>query len=215
MFLFTIGQIGTDQRGQMAGMVNGRVTILVVDDEDSIRGLARQMLESRGYEVLVAADSPSALRVADEHPSTIHLLLTDVMMPESNGLALAKAFLEKRPDTPVLYMSGFESETIELVEHGHARAGRFLAKPFTSRNLIEQVQALVSTEPQEEPAPLRPAEYRLENPARCPHCGDNISTLNAIGLVRTQTGLETLPARRLVATCPKCLAILPVDLTDF
>lgn len=196
-------------------MVRGQFTILVVDDEDAIRGLARQMLESRGYDVLDAADSPSALRMADEHPSTIHLLLTDVMMPAGNGLALAEAFLEKRPETPVLYMSGFESETIELVEHGHARAGRFLAKPFTARNLIDQVQALLSTEPREEAASLQHDEYRLDSPARCPHCGERISTLNAIGLVRTRTEVETLPDRRLVAACPECLAILPVDLTDF
>jgi CheY-like chemotaxis protein len=216
-----------------------QATILVVDDDAPIRALVAQVLESRGYEVLVAADSTSALRVASGHPSAIHLLLTDIMMPHGNGIALARAFLDKWPETRVLYMSGFEPETLELVQNGAAPEGLFLAKPFTPRQLIEHVQTIVPLELHEKDAPPssdlalpstgarspeqvvpRPqtseAVYRLESEANCPQCGAIISTLKVIRLLRTQVNfISTLPRRGRVAVCPECLAILPAELTNF
>ena len=213
-------------------------TILVVDDDAPIRALAAQVLESRGYEVLVAADSPTALRISDDHASTIHLLLTDIMMPLGNGIALAQAFTAKRPETPVLYMSAFEAETIQSVRNGPVPDGEFLQKPFTPRILLERVQAIVpvaehkadpflQSDHSQSPASRLPdqtvgrpqspeAVYKLESPARCPQCGEAISTLKAIRLLRTQVNfISTLPRRGRVAACPNCLAILPAELTNF
>src|SRR5260221_5216687 len=172
----------------------GKATILVVDDDAPIRALAAKVLENRGYEVLVAGDSPSALRVAGAHPSAVHLLLTDIMMPHGNGITLAKEFVNRWPETTVLYMSGFEPETLELVQNGTAPAGAFLAKPFTPKQLSDQVQKLVPLGHHEDdasglPDPMSQAPmavphehvvvrsssseaiYRLESPAKCPQCG--------------------------------------------
>jgi CheY-like chemotaxis protein len=72
-------------------------TILVVDDEPDVRGLAREILEAGGYEVLEAGDGEEALRVAEAHPAPIHLLLTDVVMPRLNGVELASRLTHLRP----------------------------------------------------------------------------------------------------------------------
>ena len=205
--------------------VRQQSTILVVDDDAAVRGLAAQILESRGYDVLVAPNSASAIRTAADHPAAIHLLLTDIMMPNGNGIALAEAFLAARPGTPVLYMSGFETETIELVD-GAPRHGPLLTKPFTGTQLLEQVQALVPdpVEAKVDPAAMQPAPlphtaeavYRLESLARCPQCGETLSELKVIRLLRTQVNfISTLPRRGRLAVCPECLAILPVELTSF
>jgi DNA-binding NtrC family response regulator len=216
-----------------------QATVLVVDDEEAIRALAAQVLESRGYNVLVAADRSSALTIAADYPSAIHLLLTDIMMPLGDGISLSKAFLAKRPDTPVLYMSGFEPDTIQLVQNGRPADGPFLAKPFTPGKLIEQVEAMLPIERQEKPASPRAdsappraesapqlpaldrnqspeAVYRLESAAKCPQCGETITTLKAIRLLRTQVNfISTLPRRGRVAVCPECQTILPAELTNF
>lgn len=208
-------------------IVRAHPTILVVDDDAPIRALAAQVLESRGYQVLVAADSPAALRISDEHPSTIHLLLTDIVMPAGNGTSLAQAFAARRPETPILYMSGFDVETIQPVQSGPLPEGGLLQKPFTPRLLLERVEAIVPlAEPETHAARLpdqtvgraqsTEAVYRLESPARCPQCGDTISSLKAIRLLRTQVNfISTLPRRGRVAVCPTCLAILPAELTNF
>jgi len=212
-------------------------TILVVDDDAPIRALAAQVLESRGYEVLAAPNSQTALRMSEEHPNAIHLLLTDIMMPQGNGIALAQAFAAKRPETPVMYMSGFEAETIQLVQNDKAPEGEFLQKPFTPRTLLERVEAVVpiaqleqSLLPQADTSRLpgsamsdsaaraqsSEAVYRLESPAKCPECGETINTVKAIRLLRTQVNfISTLPRRGRVAVCPNCSAILPAELTNF
>jgi DNA-binding NtrC family response regulator len=215
----------------------GHGTILVVDDDAPIRALAAKVLENRGYEVLVAGDSPTALRVAGAHSSAVHLLLTDIMMPHGNGITLAKAFVARWPDTPVLYMSGFEPETLELVQNGTAPAGAFLAKPFTPKQLSDQVQKILPLGHHEKDAlgsdlaaqsgaeapehvAARPSSseaiYRLESPAKCPQCGEIISTLKAIRLLRAQVNfISTLPRRGRIVVCPECLSILPSELTNF
>jgi len=207
-----------------------QATVLVVDDEEAICALAAHVLESRGYDVLVAADSASALMLAAEHPSAIHLLLTDVIMPHGDGVSLSKAFLAKRPNTPVLFMSAYELETLKLAHNGRPLDGPFLSKPFTPVKLIEQVEAIVPIERREKSAAelasrARVADqrnqnteavYRLESPVKCPKCGETIATLKAIRLLRTQVNfVSTLPRRGRVAVCPECLSILPAELTNF
>ena len=87
-------------------------TILVVDDEALVRSLARDILLGAGYHVLEAEDGEQALRVAEEHPGAIHVLLTDVVMPGINGKELAARVAALRPDTRMIFMSGRAAEVI-------------------------------------------------------------------------------------------------------
>jgi len=121
-------------------------TILVVDDEDSIRNLAALVLENDGYQVLKAQHSDEALLLLDSYKEPVHLLLTDVKMdPFLTGCELAKCIRLLRPDIGVLYISGFPNNPMVQQEVMEARAS-FLAKPFTPRDLLEKVRtALVST----------------------------------------------------------------------
>jgi two-component system cell cycle sensor histidine kinase/response regulator CckA len=116
-------------------------TILLVDDEDSIRNLAALVLEGDGYHVLKAQHSDEALILLDSYKDTVHLLLTDVKMdPFLSGCELAKCIRLMRPDINVLYISGFSSNTMVQQEVEEARAS-FLAKPFTPRDLLEKVKS--------------------------------------------------------------------------
>lgn len=121
-------------------------TILVVDDEDSIRNLAALVLENDGYQVLKAQHSDEALLLLDSYKEPVHLLLTDVKMdPFLTGCELAKCIRLLRPDIGVLYISGFPNNPMVQQEVMETRAA-FLAKPFSPRDLLEKVRsALTST----------------------------------------------------------------------
>jgi two-component system, cell cycle sensor histidine kinase and response regulator CckA len=114
-------------------------TVLVVDDESRVRALARDILVGAGYRVLEAEDGEDALRVAEGHPGTIHVLLTDIMMPGMNGKELADRLVALRPDIKMIFMSGRAAEVI-------SDAGvlipveSFLAKPFTVDRLLNKVR---------------------------------------------------------------------------
>ena|SRR5215467_6667287 len=114
-------------------------TVLVVDDEAQVRGLARDILLGAGYQVIEAEDGDHALRVAEEHQGPIHVLLTDVMMPGINGKELADRLVGKRPETKPIFMSGRAAEVITdagvLIP-----VDAFLAKPFTVERLLNKVR---------------------------------------------------------------------------
>lgn len=119
-------------------------TILVVDDEDSIRNLAALVLESEGYRVLKAQHSDEALLIMDAERDNIQLLLTDVRMdPYLNGCELAKCMRLMRPDITVLYISGYTHNAMVQQEVEDQRAS-FLAKPFSPRDLVEKVQGVLA-----------------------------------------------------------------------
>jgi PAS domain S-box-containing protein len=113
-------------------------TVLVVEDADGVRTLARRLLERQGYTVLVASNADKALRLFDRHPS-IDLLLTDVVMPGGSGPELARQLVGRRPALKVVYMSGYAEEAI--VQHGMLKPGIvFLHKPFTSDTLAQKLR---------------------------------------------------------------------------
>jgi two-component system, cell cycle sensor histidine kinase and response regulator CckA len=117
----------------------GMETILVAEDDAGLRLMTQEMLERLGYKVLIAESSQEAIRIASIHPGPIHLLLTDVMMRNSNGRELAEKLGYLRRQTRVLYMSGYPSETV--VQHGVLGAGvSFLEKPFTLESLARKVR---------------------------------------------------------------------------
>jgi PAS domain S-box-containing protein len=117
----------------------GGETILLAEDETSLRTLTRNTLELCGYSVLEAKDGNNALKVAQAHPGTIDLLLTDVVMPGMGGRALAQELSRQRPETRVVYMSGYTGQGVGAqtpVEPGSF----FLAKPFTRDNLTRKIR---------------------------------------------------------------------------
>ena len=119
--------------------LRGAETILLVEDEYPIRKLARAVLQQYGYTVLDAPDGLRALEVAGRLHEPVHLLITDVIMPLMTGETLARRLAEVRPDTRVLYMSGYPDATI--MEAGVLASGRnFLKKPFSSLDLVRMVR---------------------------------------------------------------------------
>jgi len=119
-------------------------TILLVEDEETILQATRRMLESLGYTVLATTSPEEALRLAQEHKSQIHLLLTDVIMPEMNGPELVQRLLNDHPQLPFLYMSGY---TANLLEEKGVREDsvNFIQKPFARETLAQKVQSVFST----------------------------------------------------------------------
>lgn len=125
-------------------MTDTSKTILVVDDEDSIRNLAALVLESHGFHVLNARHSDEALLLMDSHKDSVSLLLTDVRMdPYMNGCELAKCVRLLRPDILVLYISGYTNNAMVQQEVEDARAS-FLPKPFSPRELVEKVHGVLT-----------------------------------------------------------------------
>ncbi len=121
---------------------SGHETILVVEDVEALRRVAKRALETVGYRVLTAGDGEEGLAVAAGHSGAIDLLLTDVVMPKMSGRVLAQAIVKARPTTMVLYMSGYTGDAI--VHHGVLDAGTsFLAKPFTADQLARKVREVL------------------------------------------------------------------------
>ena len=117
----------------------GSETILLVEDEDVVRGLARRILEQAGYSVVEAARADEALRFWAEHAAEIDLLLTDVVMPEMSGKELADKLKAQSPELKMLFMSGYTDEAI--VHHGVLDSNvELIQKPFTPGGLIKKVR---------------------------------------------------------------------------
>jgi CheY-like chemotaxis protein len=129
----------------------GLETVLLVEDEEHVRRVAREFLEIRGYSVLEAKNGDEALQLAHSHPGPIHLLLTDVVMPGMNGRELWQR-LSWRPEMKVLFMSGYPENAI--VQHGTLAKGvMYLQKPFTLNALTHKVREVlnhVTAEPERE-----------------------------------------------------------------
>lgn len=121
----------------------GSETILLVEDEDVVRGLARKILMQAGYNVLDAKSGDEAIRLCQAHAGPIDLLLTDVVMPEISGKEVADRLLELRPSIRVLFMSGYTDEAI--VQHGVLDANvKFIQKPFTWVGLTKKVREVLN-----------------------------------------------------------------------
>ncbi len=120
----------------------GKETILLVEDESQVRKLVFEVLQSRGYRVLAAKDGLEAVPLEEDFPDRIDLLITDVVMPGMSGRELAQHVASARPETKVLFMSGYTDDAV--LKHGLSSPGRsFLQKPFALEDLLLRVRALL------------------------------------------------------------------------
>jgi two-component system, cell cycle sensor histidine kinase and response regulator CckA len=131
-------------RGNGLPVHRGTETILLVEDEDGIRALVRQLLSRQGYTVIESRNGGEALLLCERHQGKIDLLLTDVVLQQMSGRELAQRLTLVRPEMRVLYISGYTDDAI--VQHGVLNAGTaFLQKPFTTDALIRKVRQLLNT----------------------------------------------------------------------
>jgi two-component system, cell cycle sensor histidine kinase and response regulator CckA len=122
--------------------LRGEETVLVVEDEDSVRDLVRQILEEHGHAVLTARHGRDAMLIAERYERPIDLLVTDVVMPEMGGGELVQRLGARRPNLKVLYISGYTDD--EVLRRGvHGAPASFLHKPFTSDDFMRRVREVL------------------------------------------------------------------------
>jgi PAS domain S-box-containing protein len=127
-------------------LASGQETILVVEDEEFVRELTMRILEQQGYSVLAASHPDEALQYSAQYDGPIHLLVTDVVMPEMGGRELASRLTASRPETKVLYVSGYTDDAI--MRHGILDEDlAFLQKPFTLTTLSSKVRDVLDSPP--------------------------------------------------------------------
>jgi signal transduction histidine kinase/CheY-like chemotaxis protein len=130
---------------QQRHVTGGHETVLLVEDDTAVRTIAHRILERHGYRVLEAQHGADALRVSEEWPHQIDLVVTDLVMPQMGGQEMARVLQELRPTMRVLMMSGYTSDQSfrqRVIEEGIP----FLEKPFTPSLLLERVRAVLDTE---------------------------------------------------------------------
>jgi two-component system cell cycle sensor histidine kinase/response regulator CckA len=122
----------------------GTETVLLVEDEDQVRAILRQILEEQGYHVLSASQGDEALAIAQE-PGDIQLMITDVVMPQMSGRELAERLVAERPTLRVLFMSGYTDDAI--VRHGLLDDNlNFIQKPFDSATVARKVREVLDAD---------------------------------------------------------------------
>ncbi len=133
---------GTVEDGRVSADVRGTETILLAEDNDQVRRLAQTVLAQQGYEVLAAADGPTALAQLASHTGPVHLLLSDVVMPGMNGREVFERAVAERPGLRVLYMSGYAAHVV--VRRGALDEDvQLIQKPFSTRQLLVRVREIL------------------------------------------------------------------------
>lgn len=203
--------------------------VLVVDDESVVRGFVRRRLEGWGYQVKEASSATEALEiVAVELPSAV---LCDIRMPGHDGLWLVERLRAQWPNIPVIMVTAIDD--LQTVRQSRdLGAVDYIAKPIAPEQLLQVLRRVITaanegTLMSEDSAVSAPelhtlqdskieAEYTLECPVRCPACGERITSVKAVRLIRAQVNFtSTLPRRGRVLACPHCLAVIPAELTNF
>ena len=129
-------------REEHESVKGGSETILLVEDEEAVRALTARILQERGYNVIESSSAEDALQIAEGHQETIHMLLTDVVMPGMSGVSVAERVSALRQGVKILYMSGYTDDAI--VRHGVLETGTaFLQKPFTPDVLARKVREVL------------------------------------------------------------------------
>jgi PAS domain S-box-containing protein len=138
----TDGELEKGQEEEAIEVKEGGETILLVEDEEAVRGLAKEMLMRQGYKVIEASNPKEALELAENHKEPIHLVLTDVVMPGITGVKLFEHIKRLHPEAKVLYTSGYTENVI--TQHGVLKEGiDFIQKPFTFEGLVRTVREVI------------------------------------------------------------------------
>ena len=135
---------GARPAGGLAKAPKGSEVILLVEDEDAVRLLARRVLETSGYVVLEARNGREGLALCEAHEGPIDLLVTDVVMPELGGRELAEGALKLRPGMKVMFMSGHTQDVV--LKEGVQKGAAFLQKPFTPVGLVQRVREALDSD---------------------------------------------------------------------
>jgi CheY-like chemotaxis protein len=204
--------------------------VLVVDDEPLVRSFLTRCLEGWGYAVKQAGNSAEAVEFMLARPASV--VLCDVRMPEPDGLWLAEQLRARWPDTPVV-MTTAADDAETIARSRELGAADYLTKPITPEQLRQAVKRVTARSDEDrfmpatdsQPAPLEAlqaqlgkieAEYTLECPVRCPSCGETVTVVKAIRLLRAHVNFtSTLPRRGRLVVCPHCLAVIPAELSNF
>jgi signal transduction histidine kinase/CheY-like chemotaxis protein len=117
---------------------SGSGTILLAEDEEAVRDLASEFLKASGYTVLVAKDGKDALAIAEQHRGSIHVLVTDVVMPRMRGTELARRVKRRYPELKIVYMSGYLEHDSQ--DNDYEAESEFLQKPFTRETLLRKIR---------------------------------------------------------------------------
>jgi CheY-like chemotaxis protein len=124
----------------VTGSLRGSETVLLVEDEHEVRAVAREFFHTHGYTVLEARHGDDALAISTRYTGSIHLLVTDLVMPKMGGRELVRRLAAARPEMKVLYVSGYSDDTIVATD---ALDAPFLEKPFTSEVLVRKVREIL------------------------------------------------------------------------
>jgi len=145
IYLPCMGGVGKEPERtvlSVAPMTEDQETVLLVEDESMIRGLLQEVLRKSGFTVLTANSGDEAIRICDRYSGTIHLMLTDVVMPRMSGCELVGRLAPSRPEMKILYMSGYAKDA--TVHHvTMASNAEMIEKPFSASYLVSRVQAVL------------------------------------------------------------------------
>jgi PAS domain S-box-containing protein len=130
---------------QLPASMHGNETVLVAEDEPGVRELIRKVLTEQGHTVLAARNGKEALDLAQHYQGPIHLVLSDVVMPEMGGSEFVRALVELRPTIKVLYVSGYTND--ELMHRGIEQNATFVSKPFAPDDLVRKVREVLDAQP--------------------------------------------------------------------
>jgi CheY-like chemotaxis protein len=122
----------------------GSETVLLAEDQSSIRAVLRELLESKGYKILEAQNGSQALELAEHHTGSIEVLVTDVIMPQIRGLELAKRVTELHPDICVIFMSGYSEDALLENQLLSERTMTLIQKPFEPEELAQKIRESLS-----------------------------------------------------------------------
>lgn len=211
-------------------IVSASSYILVVDDEQVVRDFLTRCLEGWGYAVKQAASAPEALQIVASQPPV--LVLCDIRMPGPDGFWFADRLRTDWPEVPLVMATGLDDlqtvrqsrnlGAIDYItkpikpEQLHQVVRRSIVAPTAARVDDERVPLEAPPDPDTAPEGKFEAEYALELPLRCPACGERITRVAAVRLVRAHVNFtSTLPRRGRVLACPNCLAVISGELSNF
>jgi DNA-binding response OmpR family regulator len=203
--------------------------VLVVDDDPAIREFLKRRLESWGYNVKQAGTALDALETMAARAASV--VLCDIKMPTHDGLWLTERLREQWPDTPIVMTTALD-DVDTVSKSRELGAFDYLTKPIDPEQLRRTVQRATSAHDESglEPtdatsSPMDElhtqfgkieAEYSLECPVRCPTCGETVTSVKAVRLLRAHVNFtSTLPRRGRLVACPHCFAVIPAELSNF